>query len=193
MISIFHCINSCMTVGVTILGFGLRQFLSIEYFHQDTSGQKKLINQIIMVYVCIAIPVSIILLSLQSSIMHWLCLHHLSPHLFTITVITMFLYFFAELFYQVLKYQQRAWLITSIQTIIAFCSLALTITLLIYFDYGIMSSLIGQLASMCAATAIGIYLYHQEGFSKSWQFKPHSKTIIHFLKQGFPFMPGNFI
>ncbi len=40
-------INSCISVGVTILGLGLRQFLSIEYFHHDTAGQKKLINQIL--------------------------------------------------------------------------------------------------------------------------------------------------
>lgn len=183
-------INSCITVGVSILGLGLRQLLSIEYFHHDAAGQKKLINQILFVYACTALPLCLILLALQSPIIHWFSLHQISPDVFTITVITIFFYFFAELLYQILKYRQRALLLTTIQISIALGSLALTVTLLLYCNLGFMSSLIGQCASMCAATGVGIYLYRKEKFSEALQLKPHRATIAHFLKQSFPFIPG---
>lgn len=102
----------------------------------------------------------------------------------------MFLYFFVELFYQVLKYQHRALLLTGIQTVIALGSLTITMTLLLYFDFGLMSTLIGQLAGMSAATCIGMYLYRQENFSESLHYKLQTETIVHYLKQSTPFIPG---
>jgi len=187
---ILALITSCMSIGVTILGLGLRQFLSIEYFHHDEHGQKKLVNQILLIYASLAIPLCLIMLILQSRIMNWFSLNRISPHLFSIALITMFFSFFAELFYQVLKYQQRAWALTLIQTTIALASLALTVTLLLWLGLGIMSTLVGQLVSMGAATCVGFYIYRQERFADYFHIKQPKGTTRHFLKNGLPFIPG---
>jgi O-antigen/teichoic acid export membrane protein len=183
-------ITSCMSIGVTILGFGLRQFLSIEYFHHDTHGQKKLVNQVLIMYLYFAIPVCLILVAFRSQLTQWLSLHNISPQLFIISLITMFFSFFAELFYQVLRYQQRAWALTFIQTTIALTSLAFTIILLLYLGLGVMSTFIGQLTSMCMATCAGFYVYRQEKFANYFHLKQPKATILHFLKNGLPFIPG---
>jgi len=183
-------ITSCMSIGVTILGFGLRQFLSIEYFHHDVHGQKKLVNQVLIMYLYFAAPVCLIALAFRSQITKWLSSHSISPQLFTIALITMFFSFFAELFYQILRYQQRAWALTFIQTAIALTSLAFTITLLLYLGLGVMSTLIGQLVSMCTATCVGFYIYLQEKFADYFHLKQPKATMLHFLKNGLPFIPA---
>lgn len=183
-------ITSCMSIGVTILGFGLRQFLSIEYFHHDAHGQKKLINQVLIMYLYFAVPLCLIALAFRSQITHWLSSHSISPQLFTLALITMFFSFFAELFYQILRYQQRAWALTFIQTTIALTSLAFTITLLLYLGLGVMSTLIGQLVSMCMATCVGFYIYRQENFADYFHLKQPKATMLHLLKNGLPFIPA---
>lgn len=187
---VLSLITSCITIGVTVFGFGLRQFLSIEYFHHDEHGQKKLINQILIIYLYCAGPLCLITFMFKTYIIQWFSLHSISPHLFTIALITIFFSFFAELFYQILRYQQRAWDLTLIQITIALTSLAFTLTLLIYLGLGLMSTLIGQLVSMCAATSIGFYIYRKENFVHHLQFKQTKDTILHFLKNGLPFIPG---
>lgn len=183
-------VTSCMSIGVTILGFGLRQFLSIEYFHHDAHGQKKLINQVLIMYLYFAVPLCLIALAFRSQITHWLSSHSISPQLFTLALITMFFSFFAELFYQILRYQQRAWALTFIQTTIALTSLAFTITLLLYLGLGVMSTLIGQLVSMCMATCVGFYIYRQENFADYFHLKQPKATMLHLLKNGLPFIPA---
>lgn len=187
---ILALITSSITIGATLLGLGLRQVLSIEYFHHDAHGQKKLINQILVIYLSLTIPVCLILLFFQSHILHWFFATTISPMLFTITLMTTFLSFFSELFYQVLKYQQRAWTITLIQSSIACASIMLTIVLLMYVGLGVFSTVIGQLVSISAATGVGAYLYRQENFSAYFQFKQPKGTTRYFLKQGLPFVPG---
>lgn len=182
--------TSCMSIGVTILGFGLRQFLSIEYFHHDVHGQKKLVNQVLIMYLYFAGPLCLIALAFRSHITQWLASHSISPQLFTVALITIFFSFFAELFYQILRYQQRAWALTFIQTTIALASLAFTITLLLYLGLGVMSTLIGQLVSMCMATGVGFYVYRQEKFSDYFHLKQPKATMLHFLKNGLPFIPA---
>lgn len=183
-------ITSCMAIGVTILGLGLRQFLSIEYFHHDTHGQKKLINHILIIYIALAIPLCASIFIFKSYILNLLSLHSISPAAFLIALFTIFFSFFAELFYQVLKYQQRASLLTLVQTSIALASLALTITLLIYLELGIISTLIGQLASMFTATCIGFYVYRKENISEHLHLEQSKEVAFHYLKNALPFIPA---
>lgn len=187
---ILALITSSIAIGSAILGFGLRQFLSIEYFHHDEYGQKKIINHILVIYASLAMPLCILFFCFQSPIMHWLSLHHISPFIFSATLITTFLSFFAELFYQVLKYQQRAWALMLIQTSIALAALTLTVALLLWANFGIMSTVIGQLVSMTAATGVGFYVWRQEGFSAHFEMRPPKGTMRRFLKYGFPFVPA---
>lgn len=187
---ILALITSSMAIGTALLGFGLRQFLSIEYFHHDEHGQKKIVNHILVIYAALALPICLILLVLQKPILHFFAIHHISPLIFSATLITTFLSFFAELFYQLLKYQQRAWKLMLIQTSIALCALSITVGLLLWANLGIMSTVIGQMVSMGAATGVGFYVWRQEKFGDYFELRPPKGTALRYLKYGFPFVPG---
>ena len=49
-------INNFITIGSILLGLGLKQVVSIEFFHKNHVGQKELINDVIIFYLTLAIP-----------------------------------------------------------------------------------------------------------------------------------------
>jgi O-antigen/teichoic acid export membrane protein len=49
-------INSFISIFVVIIGCGLRQALSIEYFHRTAEDQKKIINDIALLYIICGFP-----------------------------------------------------------------------------------------------------------------------------------------
>ncbi len=183
-------ITSSIAIGATLLGFGLRQLLSIEYFHQDELGQKKFINKILLLYVMLATPICLALLLLYAYLAPLLAEYHISFGLFALTLITTFLSFFAELFYQIMKYQQRAWILMCIQTAIALTSLSITVALLLIAHWGVLSTVIGQCASMCAATSIGFYFWRQQKFAAHTNLDISSTNSIELLKRSIPFVPS---
>lgn len=183
-------ITSSITIGATLLGLGLRQFFSIEYFHHNEHGQKRLINQLIIIYAAFSIPVIMFIIFLRPYLMHILCAHYISPAIFYLTLGATFLSFFAELFYQVLKYRQQAWELIRTQIIIAIAALGTTIILLVWAKMGVISNVIGQCISMGGAACIGLYTWHQEKFHTSFTLNTNTKIAFEFLKKSIPFVPS---
>ncbi len=178
------------TIGTALVGLGLRQILSLEYFHHDADGKKKLINELLLIYSFVAIPALLFAWQLRTVLM---------KHLFFDTVTTiqlipafcsLFLFFYAELLYQLLQYEQKAKLLTTLQIAIALITTSGTFCAVWVLKVGIDGILWAQCIGQITATAIGICFYLRNQYHTHLALAPTVKKIGYYTRYGMPFIPG---
>lgn len=181
-------ITSFIAIGNALLGLGLRQLLSIEYFHCTTiEKQYLLINEIIIIYAACALPIIMALLAAHSLVITYIFFSTISVWLYAAILMIIFFSFFVELLYQIMQYSQRAYNLTLLQISIALLNSSLTIIFLWHFKAGFASIVWAQLiGSLCGfAYAIRFYITHQINL-----FFAH--TNIHkakeYIRYGLPFI-----
>ncbi len=181
-------INSFISIACIVCGFGLRQALSLEYFHRSKQEQLLLVNDIILTYTIIAVPLMILATWLHPLINHYCLLNTAPTYLVLLSILLIFIYFFTELVYQVLQYEGKALVLTVVQTGVALITVAINLWLLWYVKLGIASIIIGQLCGMLLlCCGVGYYL------RSSWNVAHalHSwKSMYAYFKLGLPFIPG---
>lgn len=181
-------ITSFIAIANAIIGLGLRQVLSIEYFHCTTQEtQYQLINEIILIYLACAVPIILVLGSLHHIIITYIFFSTISIKLYGAILIIIFLSFFVELLYQIMQYTQRAYSLTLLQIGIALLTSSLTITLLWYFKAGFASVIWAQLTgSLCA------FVYASIFYSTHHMNVHFSRNSIHkakeYISYGSPFI-----
>jgi len=182
--------NSFISVLTLFLGLGLRQAFSLEFFHSQTKQQKEMINDIIVTYVSCTSIIFILLFCGYRTINMAVFAGHATHTLIFVSLAICFVYFFVELFYQILQYQTKALLLALIQTSIALITIALQLILLCHYKLGVTSMLLAQFFGMSIAAIIGIKMYYATqctvhiNITRSW------RTMAHYLKLGIPFIPS---
>lgn len=183
---IFSLLAAFTIITTAIIGLGLRQFLSIEYFHADMHKRHRLIHDIIIMYTGIAFPIIIALWHLRSFIMSIIFFNAITSYQFLGVLITTFLFFYSELMYQLLQYEQAAKLLILIQCSVALFIAGSTIWSVLYVRIGITGMIWSQTIGACiAATLACTYLYKYRHTVHT-----HYMPARYYLRYGFPFIPG---
>jgi O-antigen/teichoic acid export membrane protein len=181
-------LNSFISVACILCGYGLRQALSVEYFHSEPAARNRLINDAIATYVVFALPLLIGSVLLHAWINHYFFMNMLPTYVILSSLGIIFIYFFVELTYQLLQYEGKAWMLTLLQTTVALITITTNLFLLCYAQLGISSMIIGQLLGMLYLGTVSVYYrYLIPNMSltiPSWQ------SLKRYLKSGLPFIPG---
>jgi len=183
-------VNSFTNILVVFAGFGLRQVFSIEYFHCDSNQRKLMINDVITIYLAFSSPIFLLLFLNKDLINHYIFLNSATSTLITISLIYCFTHFFVELFYQLLRYQQKAFALTILQTSIAFITILINFTFVYYFRWGVSGLMLGYLLGMLIAFGKGLYAYAKEKCFLEINVKESLSRAMPYLKLGFPFIPA---
>lgn len=178
-------INNCMVFLPIILNIGLRQVLAIE-FH-DTPNPWILVWQLFIIYLGIAFPIATLLFFKLELINRYLFLSQASNYLLILALLTSLLNFMPELLFQLLRFQKKAFLLTSMQIIMGLVLASANIYLLYFKELGLISVLWAQLITQFTASLFFICLLAQN--SKSFSC-PSFKQALNYLKTGLPFVPN---
>src|SRR3989344_196751 len=116
MLSLVGAFNIMATA---VMGLGLRQLLSLEYFHANTAKKSQLIRDIITIYSCLAMPACILLWLFKDIINKTFFFDQLTNLQYGAIVLTIFLFFYIELMYQLMQHLRQAQNTVIIQTAIA--------------------------------------------------------------------------
>ncbi len=178
------------TVTTAIIGLGLRQLLSIEYFHHEAEDRVRLINQFLVLYTVVALPIVGMSFLLKSYISTFIFMNTLSPAQCIPLFITVFFFFYGELLYQLLQYNRKSSLLLLIQTMLAaqyLCTLYYCVWIV---KWGITGVLWAQTLSVVGASLLGTIGYF---YTKSHHhiFTTHHRSqYIGYLRYSIPFIPG---
>ncbi len=179
-----------ITISTALIGLGLRQMLSIEYFHLNEAQQKTLINEIIIIYTIIAVPTLAIAWHLKDSIIKYIFFDSVTHTTLLAALASIFFFFYAELLYQLLQYNQRAKELTTLQLLTAAVTILSTIYTLWILKWGIAGVIIGQACGQLFASSIGLTLYYQHSYHLHRSTRASMQKIIPYTQYGAPFIPG---
>lgn len=182
-------INSSISICVAIIGCGLRQVLSIEYFHYDADEQKKIINDIISIYLICGVPLLLCGIWAIYSYPTFFFAHTISWYVISIAAFTSFIYFFVELFYQLLQYSGKAFELTLLQICTAALTIAITLVFLGLFKWGVESILFAQLIGMMLVFVCALSVYIKHRMYELWQITKSFEFVSTYLRIGVPFIP----
>jgi O-antigen/teichoic acid export membrane protein len=183
-------VNSFISIAVVFAGLGLRQALSLEFFHLDEDNRKILINDIVGIYLLISTPLLIGAFVCMPFINRSLFLNAAPSVLIAISFIICFIYFFVELFYQLLQYHCKAAALTTLQTTVALITLISQILFLWHLRLGIYSIIGAQLIGMLISFVVALYMYYQQSCNSSFSLSRSFNTVWHYIKLGLPFIPS---
>ncbi|MCX5922367.1 MAG: oligosaccharide flippase family protein [Candidatus Dependentiae bacterium] len=182
--------TSFNNILVIFSGFGLRQVFYLEFFHCDSSQRHTMVNTIIVIYLMLAIPLFCLLLYNAPLINTYCFMGNANTTLISIMLLYCFMYFFAELFYQVLQYQTKALHLTTLQTIVALLTITANLTFLYVLGWGVYGMMIGYTLGIATACLVGLHAYlHKKSF-KFFNIARSLKQGSYYLKLGLPFIPS---
>jgi len=181
--------NSFINIVVTLVGLGLRQFLSIEYFHVDSQGKKSMINDILSVYLIVMIPFFLLLFLNVKAIDTYIFVNHQCSTLVIIGLIICFFKFFTELFYQLLQYNGIALKVVAIQVCAELFMVSFALILLYVFGFGVTGIFIAQLATLLLVFLLALFVYFSVSYYVSLCSFFHFKKTFWYIKKGLPFVP----
>lgn len=180
--------NSFVSVLTAFLGLGLRQVLALEYFHLSKERRLHLICTMICIYLFIGVPIIGILIGNLHLINRHLFINQATFPLLIISLAISFIYFPVELFYQILQYQQQAWLLTRIQSTITIIVIISNLCSLCILHMGACSILIGQLIGMSITCIIALRLFIQKGGHRYLDVYHALHMMKHYIVMGIPFI-----
>jgi O-antigen/teichoic acid export membrane protein len=181
---------SFANIFIVFLSFGLRQVFAIEYFHHDEQGQKRILNEIITLFIFFALPILFICSFNIHAINSMIFVGQASNQLIALTLIFCFFYFFSELFYQVLQYQCKAFELTLLQSSVAVLTILTNIAFLFLCRWGIEGMMAGYIIGLIVVFCIAAMHYVQNKYYESLDIKKSLSLFSHYLKAGFPFIPN---
>ena len=181
--------NSFINILVTVVGLGMRQFLSIEYFHFDSRSKKGIVNDILAVYVLLMIPIFLLLFFNVKAIDKYIFVNGTCSALVTVGLIICFFKFFTELFYQILQYNEIALKMVSVQVLAELFMVSLGLVLLYIFGFGVIGIFISQLASVFIIFLLALYVYLSLSYHVTLRISQSLRKSFWYVKKGFPFIP----
>ena len=182
-------LTSFFTIVTAIIGLGLRQVLSIEYFHTNKEERSALISEIVLIYSFIAAPLIMLLWYMRAFVMRILFFNTVTNLQFMAILITSFLFFYAELLYQLMQYNRAAKKLALLQCGIAVLIASCSLTSVFYLNRGITGLIIAQaIGAIIVAFFAALYLLHN--FFEHSSIKKSVQKTIYYVWYGLPFIPG---
>jgi len=182
-------VTSFINILFTCAGLGLRQFLTIEYFHCDAYGRKKIINDMIAIYLLMMIPVFILLFFSTGIINRIVFVNQAYTSLIVFCLLLAFIKFFVELFYQILQYTGRAFTLTLVQLFSALIIISLNLSFLYFLRWGVFSVVAAQLVSVSVVLLIAIFFYINQFYHLYFDISCSISKSWWYIKRGLPFVP----
>jgi len=179
-------VNNFIAFVATVIGCGLRQVLGIEFYHSDSSQRMELINDIIVVYCAVAIPSLLFIIGLKK---YFFLSNNLAPLFFYIALLHAFLFFFSELFLQLLTYHKCAFYYGFLQIFSSLCVVIIS-GILIFKQWGIAGVIIGNFAGIIVLNICALYTYKKLEFNKFLSGKRTFKKLFFYIQSGMPFLPA---
>lgn len=182
--------NSFISIITALLGLGLRQMLPLHYFTITSDERPSIIIDIICIYLIISVP-TLCLFSFNLNILNeYLFLGQASNQLLLLSFFISFIYFFVELFYQLLQYQQEAWYLTKIQAAITVITISCNLLFLCIFKLGVCSIFIGQAIGMIFVCFICIKEVVMYDYGQHLNIRRSLQVMKSYLSMGLPFIPS---
>src|SRR3990167_4937238 len=167
-------LNNFINIFPIILNLGLRQAFGSEFYHLNSSGKIKMLNDIIGIYLFISVPILIISFL----------------NITFIALISCFLNFFAEFYYQVLRYQCKTYSLTTAQFFVGGVTILTTILFVYFLKLKISGILLANLSGLIAIIVYAFYRYIKVTGPEKFRILHCKKNAIYYLKLGFPFVPN---
>lgn len=183
-------INSCVAIGAPIIGLGLRQVLTLEYFHCAGSNRQQLVNDIIIAYLFFCAPLCVVLYAIRIPLQQYFWHAPLNDHLVMLSLAQMGIYFFVELLYQLLGYERKVSVLICLQISVALITISCSLLFVLKLHGGIVGVLAAQCVGSGVAACFGIYCYYAGDYHKALSCTTRVKKMIDYIKYGVPFIPG---
>lgn len=170
-------------------GLGLRQALSLEFFHCSGEQRRIMLADIMTIYLICVIPILSLLLVGHTWINYYFFANDATVKLIAVSLIIIFIYFFVELLYQVLQYQGKAQELTILQSSSALLTIGINLFLLYFVRLGVYSIIIGQLVGMSLVCLWALMSYHRAIPWSTINMRRSLSLMSAYLAQGLPFVP----
>lgn len=187
---ILSLINSFINIFVIFIGLGLRQVFSLEYFHCDSDKRKIMVNDIISIYMIVSLPIIFIGLFYSSRINSVFFCNMINRLTLYGIFLYCFIYFFSELFYQILQYQIKALKLTILQTSTAVMTILLNFIFVYFYGWGIFGMIFGYLFGIMMTFIWALKAYLEKDCLNQFNLRRSLKNFFYYIKLGLPFIPG---
>ncbi len=188
-VGFFSLSTSSILLISTLISCGLRQFFMLEFFNLASDARKRLVNDIIAIYIIISIGVFFVAWLVHKPI-NRLFFADLPPlWLYILIFLQIFLIFFTELFYQALMYTLQSKQITLIKSIMALFVTGGSIIAIFYCSYGVEAVVVIQLIASIILCLYAFTMYrarHMVSFFDGGRALGKSRAI---LQASAPLMP----
>ncbi len=185
---VISLINTFINILSIFLGLGLRQAIWLNFFHHSVNEKKKIVNEILSTYIFVSLPIMAFLLFNTSSINKLLFSDQVDQAIIVVAIISSFISFFCEFLYQILKFQQQAFLCTLLQLINTLSVILLNCILILKYKIGPLGMIVSICFSSIIICCVGSYLYFKK---KLYIFLklPSKDIIFNYIINGMPFIP----
>ena len=186
---IISLMNSVVSLTSALGSLGLRQALFVEYFHNSEEMQKKMVNEIIVIYLFCALPIFVFLYWLRHPLQTQVWGICIASNVFGTGLIIAFLFFFSELLYQLMRCKGQA-----VSLIIIQLSVALSTVIFSFFFIGICKWHItgyatAHLLSSLLSLGICVYAYMSYSYCRYINIYSSVQKTSFYLTKGLPFIP----
>lgn len=181
-------VSTFTIIATACVGLGLRQVISIEFFHHDREGRNQLITDIILIYSLAAIPFFLVVWTMRTYIIQYVFFNTIGSAQLAPILITIFLFFYAELYYQLLQYEQKTGSFIVAQGITTSTSTAITLISLWFYQAGIE----GIIWAQACGTIVGTFLFLPtiKHYVSPKKIRESLAKVGYYLLYGLPFIPG---
>ena len=183
-------LNNFINIFPIILNLGLRQAFGSEFYHLNSSGKIKMLNDIIGIYLFISVPILIISFLNINFINQNIFVNQANNYLISIALVSCFLNFFAEFYYQVLRYQCKTYSLTTAQFFVGGITILTTILFVYFLKFKISGVLLANLFGLISIIIYAFYRYIKVTGPEKFRILHCKKNAIYYLKLGFPFVPN---
>jgi len=183
-------INSFIAILAPIIGLGLRQVLTLEYFHHTGVNRQQLVNEIIIIYLCVCAPIVGSLYAMRIPLQQYFFSQHINDHILLLALTQTCIYFFVELLYQLLSYGRKVRTLIGLQMSIALLTISCSLLFVLKLNYGITGVLSAQCIGSSVTTCFGIYCYYTNQYHTFLSFTTSVKKTFYYIRYGLPFLPG---
>jgi O-antigen/teichoic acid export membrane protein len=181
--------NSFINIVAVLVGLGLRQVLSLEFFHCTSARRREMANDMIVIYLCISVPFFTLLLCGHAWLKSALFASNVSDSFVVLIIASCFISFFVELFYQLLRYQCKAYALTMLQLTAACITLSCTVILLYVYRWGLYAVLVGNGMGMLYVFGRALHAYVRAGCWPLLAVRQSAKRMGYYVRYGAPFIP----
>lgn len=183
-------LHSFIAISAIFSGLGLRQVLYIEFFHHDARQRKILINNIIIIYLLVMIPLFVLAIYKIDILNQYIFSNKVDNKELLISIGVCFSYFFSELCYLILTLQGNVSRLTVIQIIAASIMAILNFSFVYILHWGVFGMMLAYFLGTTISFIYGLYLYFMKSCAYYIEFSEARKNAKHYLKIGIPFIPS---